>query len=629
MFARHLIRYGLVLLGTTWAVGCSSDGDGGTGTGSITLSITPTSATVQQGASQAVTVTLTRIGGFTGTVDLDVTGEPTGVTATASNAQTVGAVTTATITIQVGATVAPALYPLVLHATGTGVSEVTQNFALTVTEAPAPAYTLTLSSPTLSIVQGAATPTTTVNLVRTNFTGNVTLTVENLPTGVTAAFNPANPQTGNSSVLTLTVAASAPTGTFTNLSVQGVGTPGTVATPLSLTITSAPGGGSGNVTVTFATCAAANKAVWLAFQDGTAGAFTAVTGAADVYQFNITQSKGSIAYVTLGTGSSTINVLHFTQAELIAATLNFCGTVTSNTRVANGTVSNLPAGHLGQMSFGGGFASLFASGPFQLTNAGTGSFDLIGFSHPLAGSGGDRAFIKRGENPAAGGNFASTVNFTDATLSAAAASAAATLQGLAGGETLVNHGMNFFTGGTACVPGALYSLGTTAASFTVTGVPASLRLGTDMHAITVFAGTQTSLRTLTENFLDVAARAATPFVLPAELPAPVVTDAGGPYKRPSATVTGVPAELNVSHTMTYLDQSGAKSGVITATQGWVGGANLALELPNFAGVGTFNNTWAPATGVQLSWTVSSAGGTFTTACTAGQRFVNSTRTGTL
>lgn len=241
MLPKRLIRYGLVLLGTAVAAACSSQGDGGTEPGTISLTIDQASATIQQGGSQAVTATLTRAGGFTGTVNLDVTGEPTGVSATVSNIQTAGAVTTATVTILVGAAVAPALYPLVLHGTGSGVSAVTQAFALTVTAAPVPAYTLALSSPALSIVQGAATPTTTATLVRTNFAGNVALSVENLPSGVTAAFNPASPISGSSSVLTLTVAANASTGSFTNLLVRGVATGLTDRTaPLSLTIAAGP-----------------------------------------------------------------------------------------------------------------------------------------------------------------------------------------------------------------------------------------------------------------------------------------------------------------------------------------------------------------------------------------------------
>jgi hypothetical protein len=951
LFPKHLIRYSLALLGTVVAAGCSSEGDGGTGTGSITLVLLPTSASIQQGGSAAVAGTLTRSGGFTGTVNLAVTGAPTGVTAVVSNVVTTGLVTTATITINVAASATVGgPTTLTVHGTGSGVTEATATFALTITAAPAPAYTLGLSASTLSIVQGGSTPTTTVNLVRTNFAGNVGLTVENLPTGVTAAFSPVSPISGNSSVLTLTVAAAAPTGTFTNLLVRGtasgladrtapltltitpagsftlavtpaggvtlaqgtndnsktititrnnyaanitltaeglpagvtaafagnpvggntsvltltaaagatVGGPVTVTirgtgpaairapggdavdveatTTLQVTVTaavvgnfsltttpatnfslaqgasgdvtvniartggftgsvnltvtglvtgltasfapaSAPGatstltltaagslglgtypivirgnftglgeqtvnlnvnvivagnfsltttpatsvsitqgastptvtvnivrtggntsnvaltatgtlgagmslaflpsstttnssvltitttgatpvapypivirgntaglaeqtvnltvnvtapGGSGNASVSFVGCTAENKAVWFAFMDGTAGTWTPVTGVGDVYQFNITQSKGSFAYVTLGTGSSTIFVQHMTQAELTAGVFNFCAT-TPGTRIANGTVSNLPGGALGSISFARSFTSAFANGAFQIQNAQNGSFDLIAYASQVSIGIADRVFVKRGENPSNGGSFSVPVNFTDATLSAQPAAATATLTGLVGGETTLNHGMTFYTQGSACVPATLYSAGTVAASFNMYGVPASLRLGTDMHSIniTVLNGS-TSFRLLTENFLDIGVRAATPFVLPAQLPVPVATDAGGPYKRPSIAVTGVPAELNLSHSMTYNDQTvTGKTGVVTATQGWVGGSNVTLVLPNFAGVGTFSNAWAPATLDTVNWTFSSAGGTFTGVCTAGQRFVSATRTGTL
>jgi hypothetical protein len=276
--------------------------------------------------------------------------------------------------------------------------------------------------------------------------------------------------------------------------------------------------GSGNASVSFATCSAINKAVWLAFMDGTGGTWTAVTGVGDVYQFNITQSKGSFAYATLGgTGNPTIFVQHLTQAEITAGPFNLCPTATvPNTRIANGTYSNLPANFLGNISFGGGSAIAVgtAAGPFQITNAmNTGTFDLVAFAKPLAGSGGERAFIKRGENPAPAGNFSVDVNFTGAN-SDAAASAAATLNGLTGTETAGLASVNFYTGGTACVLASLYSSLTIPASFTLYGVPASLRSAlTDMHSLNILvANGTTSNRTLLENYLDPVARAATPFV---------------------------------------------------------------------------------------------------------------------
>lgn len=945
--SKHLIRYGLVLLSTAVVAACSS-GDGGTEPGEIVLGLNPNSATIQQGGSAPVTGTLTRSGGFTGTVNLTVTGAPTGVTAVVSNVVTTGLVTTATITINVAATTTPGTYNLTARGNGTGVSEATAAFTLTVTAAPAPAYTLTLTQSALSIVQGAATPTTQVNLGRTNFTGNVTLTVENLPTGVTAGFNPANPISGNLSVLTLTVAPTATPGT-SNLVVRGTATGLTDRTaPLTLTITAAgsftlgvtpaggvtivqgtsdnsktititrvnyaanitltaenlpagvtasfagnpvggnssvltltatagatvggpvtvtirgtgpaairapdglvdveatttlavtvsaavvgnftlsttpattvgvtqggnvnvtvnlnrtggfaggvdltvtglvagltalftptpapgatstlnlaataglaPGtypivirgnftglaeqtvnldvvvtaavvgnftltttpsgsasitqgtsaqmtvniirtggfaggvmltatglpagltvlfgpnpstagsatlqltaagslavgpypivirgnftglaeqtvnltvnviapGGGGNASVSFVGCTAENKAVWFAFKDGLAGSWTAVTGVGDVYQFTITQGKGSFAYVTLGTGTSTIFVQNMTQAQL-TGTLNFCATPLPAGETVNGTVSNLPVGFLALISYGRAATLRFADGAFQIQSAQDGSFDLVAYASQLAVGAGDRVFVKRNENPSAGGNFSVPVNFLDATLSASAAAASGTLQGLVGGETTLNHGMTFFTGGSACVPASLYTVGAAAANFNFYGVPSGLRLGTDMHSIGfAIANGTTSFRILMENFLDLTARAAAPFILPAQLPVPIALDAGPPYKRPSIEVDNIPAELNVSHTMTYSDQTVAgKTGVINATQGWVGGSSITLTLPNFAGVGTFNNAWAPATSDVVNWTMTSAGGTFTGGCTGGQRFVSATRTGTL
>ncbi len=851
LFHRHLGRYGLALLGAALFVGCSSGGTDNNNPGTISLGLNPTSGTVVQGGQTTVAATLTRGGGFTGTVNLTVTGAPATVTATVSNVVTTGTTTTATVTVVVGAATATGVYPLVVHGTGTGVTEATATYTLTVTApgsftlavtpaggvtmvqgtsdnsktisitrtnyapgitltaenlpagltasfapnpatanssvltltataslapntynltirgtgpaglrvpggelaaieatttlavtvaAPTPSFTLALTQATLSIAQGASTPTTTVNITRVNFPGDVTLSVLNLPTGVTAAFAPANPQQGNSSVLTLTVVPGAPTGTFNNLSVQGVGTPGTVATPLTLTITTGtPAGnytltttpatnvsltqgtstpvtvninrtggntsditltatgtlptgmslgflpsptttnsstltitttgatpvgatpivihgntaglaeqtvnltinvtapsGSGNVSVSFASCATSDKAVWLAFMDGTGGTWTAVTGVADVYHFNITQSKGSFAYVTLSSGDSQIFVEHMTQAELTAGTFTFCPAPPPAGETINGTTSNIATGFSAFISFAGRGSLAFFDGPFVINDAPDGTFDLVGYMREASLGSGDRVFIKRGENPTNGGNFTVPVNFLATIVggngSASAAAASATLTGLTGGETTLSHSMTYFTGGSACTPATLYFGATAAANFNMYGVPTGLRIAGDMHSISIIVSNgSTSSRILGENFFDPVARALNPFVLPAQLPVPVASDAGGPYKRPQVVVTGVPAEFNLSHSMSYEDQSSTNdiSGFITATQGWVGGSTVTLVLPNFAGVGTFNNAWAPATSDGVQWTASSSGGAFTSACAAGQRFVTASRTGTL
>lgn len=117
------------------------------------------------------------------------------------------------------------------------------------TPPPAPpppgSYTLTLLSPTLSIVQGGET-NVNITLGRTNFTGNVTLGVDigdghgTMPPGLAAAGWVPNPVAGDSSVLTLTASAAAVPGVY-DLLVYGIEepTPGGYGFAwLTLTVTS-------------------------------------------------------------------------------------------------------------------------------------------------------------------------------------------------------------------------------------------------------------------------------------------------------------------------------------------------------------------------------------------------------
>jgi hypothetical protein len=103
---------------------------------------------------------------------------------------------------------------------------------------------LSRSPSALTILPGA-TGTTTVDLTRTNFTGAVTLSLSDAPTGVTGAFNPAAP-TGNSSTLTVSVGAAVALGTYF-LTVDGTGGAGHRSTPLTLTVGALGGAAFGHV----------------------------------------------------------------------------------------------------------------------------------------------------------------------------------------------------------------------------------------------------------------------------------------------------------------------------------------------------------------------------------------------
>ena len=219
------------------ALGCG-DEDGGTGPGptpAITITQGPTDVSVEQGGSITLAASLTRSGGYTGSVTFTVEGTPTGVTATVTAVETTGAVTTATITVHVDASVPPGTYDAILRAHGSGVTDQTVAFTLTVTAAPD--YSLSADPDALTIEQGT-TGQTSVTLSRTNFTGPVTLSLGNTPAGVTGAFDPAAP-TGNTSTLTVTVGSLVAPGVY-NLTVDGSAGIGERDTPLTLTVTAAP-----------------------------------------------------------------------------------------------------------------------------------------------------------------------------------------------------------------------------------------------------------------------------------------------------------------------------------------------------------------------------------------------------
>ncbi len=337
---QRLMAVGLALTigGVT---GCGSDGgDGGTNPGNpaIAISLSKTSLSAQQGGSDNLTATITRSGGFTGTVNVVTEGAPAGVTAAVSNVSTSSGTTTGTVTVSVAASVAPGTYNLTVRASGSGVADVTQAVSLTVTAAPS--IGLSLSSAAVTVDQGAS-GTTTVTINRTNFTGNVTLALEGAPAGVTGTFAP-NGTGGTTSTLTIQVGSGVAAPGPYNLTVRATGTGVTDATtPLQLTVAApasfaiasvAPSpvligqNGTGTVTVTL-TRTNFTGTINLSLENapvGVTGTFTpnAVTGTTATLQLQVG------AAVTTGDNTLTVRAQAQGQADRTATfTLRVTGTV--------------------------------------------------------------------------------------------------------------------------------------------------------------------------------------------------------------------------------------------------------------------------------------------------------------
>jgi len=213
----------------------------GSSTPSFTLSDSPSSLTITQGgAGGTSTITVTDLGGFSGSVTLAASGLPSGVTAVFSPNPT-ATTSTLTLTASASATTGNATVTI----TGTSGSLVaTTTLALTVNAAASPNFTISASPNSLTVKQGTNGTSTITITSQNSFSSATTLTATGLPSGVTAAFspNPVTPPANSSATSTLTLTASA-TATVGTATVTVTGTSGSLShsTTIALTVSSSSG----------------------------------------------------------------------------------------------------------------------------------------------------------------------------------------------------------------------------------------------------------------------------------------------------------------------------------------------------------------------------------------------------
>ncbi|MGA2887460.1 MAG: FG-GAP-like repeat-containing protein [Terracidiphilus sp.] len=197
------------------------------------------SLNIGQGSSGTAFVLVLPQDGFTGSVNLAVSGLPSGVTASFSPNPT-----TETSFLTLAASSAASVGTSTITVTGTsGALSATTTISLGIY-----APTFTLSASGVNIGQGGSDTSYIFVNPQYGFTGSVTLAVSGLPSGVTALWNP-NPASG-SSALTLTASSSASIGT-TTLTITGKSGNLTATTTLSLAVYAPTftlyGGGSLNI----------------------------------------------------------------------------------------------------------------------------------------------------------------------------------------------------------------------------------------------------------------------------------------------------------------------------------------------------------------------------------------------
>lgn len=128
---KRILPAGLLILAVV--AGCNPGTDN-SNPGSIALTLSASTGSVARGSQILVTASVIRAGSFTGDVNLTVTGAPAGVTTPITDVVTAGSLTIATVTFRASATAAAGVYPLIIHAMGTGVTESTAAYQLTVVQ---------------------------------------------------------------------------------------------------------------------------------------------------------------------------------------------------------------------------------------------------------------------------------------------------------------------------------------------------------------------------------------------------------------------------------------------------------------------------------------------------------------
>jgi hypothetical protein len=207
MFSRWLFALSCLAFA---AIGCSSSSGPAA---DFSLTSTPTTIALTAGATAQVTVTATSTNGFTSPIAVALSGLPAGVTATPGSV-TVTPGAPQTITLTAAAITASSSSTLTLAGTSGSLSHTT-TFALNVTAAPPPDFSLTIAPTSLTLTTGASGQQATVSAVGMNgFSNSISISISGLPAGVTPTPSTLTLTAGTPQTFILTAAADAMIGTY-------------------------------------------------------------------------------------------------------------------------------------------------------------------------------------------------------------------------------------------------------------------------------------------------------------------------------------------------------------------------------------------------------------------------------
>lgn len=569
---------------------------------SYTITLDPAAITIDQAASGMVDVTLTRTN-FAEAVDLSLENAPAGVSGSFSVDPATG--DASVLTLDVGASTTPGDYSLTVRGTTASLSDETADLTLTVAQAQG--FSLDPVTP-ISVEQGSS-GVRAVTLTRSGgFAGDVTVTVTDLPAGITASVSPAT-TSGNSVDVTVNVSGSVSVGNYTGtVRANATGLPEDTEI-LDIAVTTASGQA---VSLDFSVCTSDQRPIWLAYQDGS-GPWTPVSGTNDTYSFNVSSATAGIAVaLEPAVGATSVFVLYATQAEIVTGDLSELCDFEAVGKSVNGTVSGINQG-LGEgsvVSLGDAWTQVSSDGGFSIVGVPGGTVDLVAYKWSFTGAT-DRVLLSRGLNPSNGANIG-TIDFAGGS-AFDPVTATITVQGGQGtGMGFLNVEYVTQPSAGACYYAPLDDFAYQSGSFTARGVPTGQQQAGDFHVVTVSDG----FFTASEMFAQLQNR--TISYGPA-LPTPTVTDVSGSaaFRRARIELT-LPAEYNSLASFGLVDDTGDRSFFMLATADWLGGQSVTLETPDLSAVPGWDDAWVPTSSSTSDWLFSASSWTGTD-CTENAR----------
>jgi hypothetical protein len=230
-----------------------------------------------------------------------------------------------------------------------------------------------------------------------------------------------------------------------------------------------------------------------------------------------------------------------------------------------------------------------------------GGFDIM---NPLAGVQLNKIYLKRGLNPANGGSVG-TVDFNHATDAFAPDNKTVTLTGLQAGEQTTAVATFTSAGGGSAALG--FALPGSSSTLTYGAIPSTRTIAGDLHALAASAITLANnqaqaIRVVTSIFRDATN---TSLNLGAVLATPSISSTNAGYARLRAVLA---RQADYQNLWVAGFTQNTRSVSFTMTAAYIGSAaNFDVQIPDFTGVGGWQNVWGPLVGTQAQWQVSASG----------------------